>query len=39
MDKLTVLIGPILLAIAEAKMFETAENANATDIVVPRRPC
>ncbi len=34
----TVLINPILLAIAEAKMFEAAENANVTDITVPRRP-
>jgi hypothetical protein len=39
MDKFTVLIGPILLAIAEAKMLEAAEKHNVTDIMVPRRPC
>jgi len=31
-------MGPILLAIAEAKMFEAAANANVTDITVPRSP-
>jgi hypothetical protein len=31
-------MGPILLEIAEAKMFEAAANANVTDIIVPSSP-
>jgi hypothetical protein len=31
-DNSAVLMGPILLAIAEANMFEVAANANVTDI-------
>jgi hypothetical protein len=38
-DKFIVLINPILLAIAEAKMLEAAEKHNVTDIMVSRRQC
>ena len=38
MGMFTVLISPILLAIAEAKMVEAAEKNNVTDMIVPNRP-
>jgi hypothetical protein len=37
-DNSTVLMGPILLEIAEANIFEAAANASVTDIMVPRSP-